>query len=67
MPALEGIPADVLMEAIKYEDAMEVPNIVKMTRSECDEEILDLYQEKRFLIAAVQYLKERLINSQKPN
>lgn len=59
MPCLEGIPEEVLSQTIDPKKS-DVPNIVAMTRDEADEELLDLYMEKRYLIAAVEFLKERL-------
>ena len=59
MEALKNIPKDELIHAV-VGGVEELENVWNMNEVEMKEEILDLRAEKRLLIAAVEYLKERL-------
>lgn len=68
MPILKGIPSDVFIMHITTEEK-ELQSKVKQLQSAdkltLQGECMDLQKEKEYLIAAVQYLKDRLNTVQK--
>jgi len=59
MKILEGIPAEILDKVEDPGKWDDIPSCMQ-TELEMNDEILDLYQEKQYLIATVEYLKDRL-------
>lgn len=59
MDALKDIPEEVLEQAENPADWDDIPEASLDCKSLLDE-ALDLYQEKQYLLKAVEYLKQRL-------